>query len=721
MKYNLSIIFSLFALVSCAVEAPMQNDSSAATIIVSMPTGVESKVYLGNESEGKISQFWNSGDRIAVISGMGTDSQKMATFELVGKGGASSGEFRYLNGEVDFSGTVDVIYPASLCAENFAVPCIQEYVYGTYDPSAAYLAWHGEKGIPGNGITLSNKMSILCLKYTGTSAMHVSSIRIKVYSSEDEFVEYRVMSYEGVGLSDEPESFYVSLPEITTSTKVVFETVLTDHRMMSIVSESKTFLAGNMYRFPSVEFVADSPERETLAAEVYTPSTNNNSYYPIYVNRSSNVPVNSWVREKTRIVGNMIGFEPDITWYSQHTNRYGSRTDLPSQTATGRFYIKKVNDRFYMVDPDGYLHHHRGVASFRQGESSRNANAFKRKYGTMSDWINKSQTELSDLGFHGTGAFCTNTYDDIQQHNSIHPDKPLTLSPSFSMLSSFRQKYSISYLNGNSNTAICLVLDERWPAFCKEHLLTSLAPYLDDPNTIGFFSDNEIDFSSASVKLLSRVLESDKKDHPAYKLAKEMMGESDVVTAELNDKYAGHLAELYYKHIKQALLELSDGRPRLLYLGSRLHGKPKKMQGVVTAAGRWCDVISINYYSSWDVDLTTMVSDWESWAPDTPFMVTEFYTKALDNNLDNVSGAGYAVPTQIDRAYAYQHFTLGLLESKHCVGWDWFRYQDDDSDDTSDNCSNKGLFDNHYEAYPWLAQFARELNYNAYRLIDYFD
>ena len=93
----------------------------------------------------------------------------------------------------------------------------------------------------------------------------------------------------------------------------------------------------------------------------------------------------------------------------------------------------------------------------------------------------------------------------------------------------------------------------------------------------------------------------------------------------------------------------------------------------------------------------------------------------MDNDLDNVSGAGYVVPTQIDRAYAYQHFTLGLLESRNCVGWHWFRYQDDDSDDLSDNCSNKGIFDNYYEPYPWLAQYMRQLNTNVYNLIDYFD
>lgn len=721
MKFLWTMLLSTLACSSCKVEEPKQVDSSVTTIVVSMPGEYDSKVALGEESRGKVSQVWNAGDRIAVVSGKGSASEKLSVFELVGKGGISSGEFRFVSGDADFRGSVDVIYPVAAYSENFAIPNLQDYVPGTYDSSAACLTWHGDKGIPDKGITLANKMSLVCLQYSGTSDQQVSSVRVKVYSSDDTFVEYRVTPYDGVELSEKPECFYLCLPEILEPSRVVFETVLKDHGIMSIASESRTFVPGRMYRFSPLEFVAGKSEREKLAAEVYTPSKNSNSYYPIYVRRSSKVPVNSWVQEKARIVGNMIGFESDESWYARTTNKYGSRTDMPRQTATGRFYVKKVDGRFYLVDPEGYLHHHRGVASFRQGESSRNINAFNRKYGSMSEWINQSQNELSKLGFHGTGAFCTNTYDDIQQHNTIHPDKPLTLSPSFSMLSNFRQKYSLSYLNGNSNTAICLVLDERWPAFCKQYLTTELAPYLDDPNTIGFFSDNEIDFTSASVKLLSRVLESGKTNHPAYILAKEVVGGSDVVTAELNDKYAGQLAELYYKNIKQALLELSEGRPRLLYLGSRLHGSPKKMQGVVSAAGRWCDVISVNYYSSWNVDLTTMLSDWEKWAPDTPFMVTEFYTKAVDNDLDNVSGAGYAVPSQIDRAYAYQHFTLGLLESKQCVGWDWFRYQDDDSDDSSDNCSNKGLFDNNYEAYPWLAQFARELNFNAYRLIDYFD
>ena len=187
---------------------------------------------------------------------------------------------------------------------------------------------------------------------------------------------------------------------------------------------------------------------------------------------------------------------------------------------------------------------------------------------------------------------------------------------------------------------------------------------------------------------------------------------------ELNDEFAGMLAERYYKGVKEALMKIDD---KMLYLGSRLHGTPKYMENVVRAAGEWCDVISINYYSRWDVELTGAVKDWETWAPDAPFIVTEFYTKAMDTDLNNKSGAGFAVPTQKERAYAYQHFTLGLLEAKNCVGWHWFKYQDDDGEDNSGEPANKGLFDNNYDIYPWLAKYARDLNYNAYRLMDYFD
>ena len=115
---------------------------------------------------------------------------------------------------------------------------------------------------------------------------------------------------------------------------------------------------------------------------------------------------------------------------------------------------------------------------------------------------------------------------------------------------------------------------------------------------------------------------------------------------------------------------------------------------------------------------------WEEWTGK-PFMITEFYTKGMDSGLPNNTGAGWTVRTQKDRGYAYQHFCLALLEANNCVGWHWFKYQDNDPTaegvDPSNRDSNKGIVDNDYNYYTGLVELMKELNVNAYRLIDFFD
>ena len=112
---------------------------------------------------------------------------------------------------------------------------------------------------------------------------------------------------------------------------------------------------------------------------------------------------------------------------------------------------------------------------------------------------------------------------------------------------------------------------------------------------------------------------------------------------------------------------------------------------------------------------------------DIPFMVTEFYAKAEENEdgLANTTGAGFFVKTQQDRADHYQSFTLRLLEAKNCVGWHWFQYTDNDPTgnptDTSSIDANKGIVSNTHTEYTVLTDRMKEINKNVYMLIDYFD
>ena len=93
--------------------------------------------------------------------------------------------------------------------------------------------------------------------------------------------------------------------------------------------------------------------------------------------------------------------------------------------------------------------------------------------------------------------------------------------------------------------------------------------------------------------------------------------------------------------------------------------------------------------------------------------------------ISNTSGAGWIVRTQKDRDLFYQNYNLALLESRNCVGWHYFKYQDNDPTakgvDPSNIDANKGIVNNVYEVWKPMMEEMKTLNDNVYQLIAYFD
>ncbi|NQT40447.1 MAG: hypothetical protein HQ581_23335, partial [Planctomycetes bacterium] len=108
-----------------------------------------------------------------------------------------------------------------------------------------------------------------------------------------------------------------------------------------------------------------------------------------------------------------------------------------------------------------------------------------------------------------------------------------------------------------------------------------------------------------------------------------------------------------------------------------------------------------------------------------PVMATEWYAKGQDSGMENLTGAGWTVATQKERGYFYQNFVLGLIQSRGCVGWHYFKYADNDPQDTradpSNRNSNKGIVNARYELYTPLTDAMRSLNRQVYPLTQYFD
>lgn len=163
--------------------------------------------------------------------------------------------------------------------------------------------------------------------------------------------------------------------------------------------------------------------------------------------------------------------------------------------------------------------------------------------------------------------------------------------------------------------------------------------------------------------------------------------------------------------------------PNYRYIRCGFYSGEKNVLGLMRAAGKYLDIVSINYYGVWTPSQVSM-NKWSEWTGK-PFIITEFYIKGMDSGLGNTSGAGWIAKTQEDRGKFYQNFCLGLLENKNCVGWHWFKYQDNDptqkNAEPSNTDSNKGIFNIYCNPYKPLVEKMNQLNQNRYHLIKYFD
>jgi hypothetical protein len=214
------------------------------------------------------------------------------------------------------------------------------------------------------------------------------------------------------------------------------------------------------------------------------------------------------------------------------------------------------------------------------------------------------------------------------------------------------------------------------------------------------------------------------ENDPGYKAAKKWIEDNSLTKETIKDihreEFMALVAEKYFSSVSKALKKYD---PNHMYIGARFYSSEKNYPGFMKAAGKYLDIISNNYYNKWTPDSTDMVN-WTKWSG-RPFIITEYYTKGEDSGMPNQSGAGWIVKTQRDRGLFYQNYNLALLESGNCVGWHYFKYQDNDPTakgvDPSNTDSNKGIVNNNYEVWTPMMELMKELNTRVYSIIEYFD
>ncbi|MCX6906902.1 MAG: hypothetical protein NTY01_02540 [Verrucomicrobia bacterium] len=414
-----------------------------------------------------------------------------------------------------------------------------------------------------------------------------------------------------------------------------------------------------------------------------------------------------WRKHPTRLLELLEGCKP--SGESVRLNRYGGRLDRPKEKATGFFYVKKIGDRQWLIDPEGCRYFNIAINAVREPKD------VNKNFGSAEKWAEATTTLLCNNAFNGLGNWSSTRLQQVKS--------PLVWVLRTNFMFTFAKEKGLtepaSGTVGFRNRCMP-VFHPDFEEFCDK-FAKDLAATADDPTLLGIMTDNEL---QCPVNLLDRYLSLD-ADDPGRKAAAAWLaarGGSGKITLRDRYEFIAFAFERYYRIVTKAIRKYDRNH---LYLGSRINYH----QGEFDNPWFWKmlapfhDVVSVNYYAYWGPQ-QAQFAEWEAWGG-RPILITEWYAKAMDvPGLANTHGAGWLVRTQEDRARYYQHFALNALELKNIVGWQFFKYMDDPKESTAlDNAggANKGMFDIHGQPHQPLLDRARAVNREAYPLIEFFD
>ncbi len=276
------------------------------------------------------------------------------------------------------------------------------------------------------------------------------------------------------------------------------------------------------------------------------------------------------------------------------------------------------------------------------------------------------------------------------------------------------------------------VFDPKFDAAAREVAGKNCAPRRNDPNLIGYFSDNELRWGpdwrgkEAMLEMYLKLPEGSAGRDAAIEFLRHQYAD----IAKLNlawgtnssgfEKLAAPGTTDAYKQDSELFLERVAARyfsvcaeairatdPNHLYLGARFAGR---VSDAALKGARAADVVSVNIY---DFDPRPLVENMYQ-VTQKPILITEFAFRSEDSGLPNTRGAGPKVPDQQARAKAYTDYVTRLESLPEAVGYHWFEWVDEPKEGRFDGeNSNYGLVDINDKPYQEFVDAVKQANHAA--------
>ena len=383
--------------------------------------------------------------------------------------------------------------------------------------------------------------------------------------------------------------------------------------------------------------------------------------------------------------------------------------------ATGFFYVTKQAGRWHLVDPEGNLFFHLGICAFNPGDDYTyiegrtaefawlpplddprfgsayhpndwwHSRAFSfyvanviRKQGApfvLADWQARLIERVRALGFNSAGAFSQAT--EACRTASFPYVRTLPLG-------TWELGRHIPGLRGFFDP-----FDAATVATVEELFAKELPPRAAEPLLIGYFLENEqacediprvlpgLDAAAPAKQRLVQFLRETHGTIAAFNqawgldaadfaaLAGRGLPVTTAVAAADVETFTGIFLEEYYRVIVTAFRRHD---PNHLLLGNRWQPGTANREQLVRIAGRYLDVLSLNYYT-YGFD-KAYLERLHGWGGDRPWLLSEWhYASPADSGLP---GGAKDVPSQHDRGLAYRHYVEQAAALGFVVGQEWF-------------------------------------------------
>ena len=315
-----------------------------------------------------------------------------------------------------------------------------------------------------------------------------------------------------------------------------------------------------------------------------------------------------------------------------------------------------------------------------------------KKFGTRAAWASNTVERLRSWGFNALGAGCDNA-----DFKGSGLGRAVFLAVGDSATSDDEKDHE-HYLARNLHTPGTAFPNVFGPDFaerCDRAAAKACTANRDDPEVLGYFIDNELAwegrnrgatrpwglFDAACAKPQGNTARKAVEDF----LSKQGLKLGDDIPIAVKMAFVGVVAERYFAATAAAIRKYDSNH---LVLGCRFAGAIVP-DGVWQAAGRYCDVVTLNAYARADLEKGEVIFRYnDGYLPigealskisalaGRPVMLTEWSYPAFDSGLLCRNGAGQRFDTQLERAWASALYARKVLSLPCVIGYDYFMWVD---------------------------------------------